>query len=138
MHTFLRHIAFGIALAVSIAAPALAQGDSVGMSVEIHDNQAMVDLGPMFLGQMLHVYADLAGFFIVLYLVLKIGSGTLRYPVLVLGLTFLATALLPSLFGHQYMWTVALVKSVGVILSLLWLLGILGLLGTPRPTEKTE
>ncbi len=103
-------------------------------NMEAGHTQMIVDIGPSYKGQMAHVYVDLLSFLIALFLVMKIGSGKIRYPILVLGLTFLATGLMPIILGHTYMWLVALVKSLGGMLAIIWFLQIFGLLGS-RKTE---
>ena len=83
-------------------------GGSMGMSI-----------GPVIYGQMVHVYFDLLIFIVALFLVIKIGSGKIRYPIITLALGFLVSALIPVFFGHSFMWLVALIKSGFGLLSIL-------------------
>ena len=86
----------------------MTMGGSMGMSI-----------GPVIYGQMVHVYFDLLIFIVALFLVIKIGSGKIRYPIITLALGFLVSALIPVFFGHGLMWLVALIKSGFGLLSIL-------------------
>ena len=106
-------------------------GDSMnmpGMTRSVDGRMQMfVDLGPALGGQMAHVYVDIIAFLITLFLVMKVGRGKIRYPILILGLTFLVSALIPLFFGHNLMWLVALIKSIGGMISIIWFISIFGL-----------
>ena len=88
--------------------------------------QMLVDFGPGFGGQMLHVYVDVLAFLVTLFLVMKLGMGKMRYPIMVLALTLLLTALIPVIWGHQWMWLIALLRSIGIIIAMIWLMVIFG------------
>lgn len=93
----------------------------VAEAMEMHGN-----MGPVIGGQMIHVYFDFLIFIIALFLVMKIGSGKIRYPIFILALGFLISALVPVVFGHGYMWLVALIKSSFGLLSVLLFIQVFG------------
>jgi len=128
------------------APPALAQLQNLGSNIIIHGpdaqhKQILIDAGPMIGNQMIHVYANFVAFLIAMYLFIMLKRGRIRYPILILGFTFLITGLIPVLFGHHLMWVTHVIETSGALLTLLAFLGIFGLLNIKKrkpPSEETD
>jgi hypothetical protein len=86
----------------------------------------MNGMGPLFYGQMAHIYVDFAAFLITMWLIVKIGSGSIRYPLFAIALAFLAAVLIPIIFGHGFMWFMALTKSIIAFIGVIWFIKIFG------------
>ena len=140
-------ILFTVLLITMSISPVLAQSDSMmeegvmemdGMMMGPDGRMQMtIDMGPALGGQMAHVYVDLVAFVISLYLVMKIGRGKIRNPIMLLGLGFLVSALIPLFFGHQFMWLIALVKSIAATFAMIWFMSVFGLL-KKAPTSSNQ
>jgi len=122
----LKKVIFSV-LILSLASVSFVLAQDQTMEEKMMDDQMVMggsmmmggSMGPVIFGQMLHVYFDLLIFIIASFLVIKIGSGKIRYPIIALALGFLVSALIPVLFGHGLMWLIALIKSGFGLLSIL-------------------
>ncbi|MBI4128329.1 MAG: hypothetical protein HY459_04680 [Parcubacteria group bacterium] len=83
-------------------------------------------VGPSLGGQPLHVFVDLLASLIALSLMLKMGTGKLKYPIFVFVIGYLTSALVRILGGYSYAWLVPLIKSFTDFIGLIWLFSLLG------------
>jgi len=106
--------------------------------MQMDQNMALsMSTGPLVAGQMIHVYVDLVAFFITMYLVIKIGTGKIRLPIVVFALAFLSAALIPLIWGHGAMWVMALVKSSLGFIGVLMFIQIFGGKSLLFPKKET-
>lgn len=87
--------------------------------------------GPMVGSAMLFTTVNFVAFLTTLILVLRIGTGRLGQPIFFIGLGFLVSALIPSVFGIENIWLVPLAQtffSLMGIVSMMHLFGVFRLL----------
>jgi len=89
--------------------------------------QIVVDLGPTIGDGMLFISLNLVAFLLSLILVLRIGTGKIGQPIFLIGLGFLFSGLIPTIFGVEYLWAVPLVQSLFSILGIIVFMKVLGI-----------
>lgn len=82
--------------------------------------------GPMIGQSMLYVAINLVVFLLTLLLVLRIGTGKIAQPILVISFGFLISAILPLIWGSDVLWVVPVVQSIFGLLGMLLFMQILG------------
>ena len=83
--------------------------------------------GPMVGQSFLFVVVNLLVFLVTLILVLRIGSGRIAGPILVIGFGFLTSAVLPLVWGSDVFWLVPLIQSFCGFLGILFFMQVLGI-----------
>ena len=82
----------------------------------------------------LFVIVNLLVFLATLLLVLRIGNGKIAQPILVIGFGFLASAVMPLIWGSDVFWLVPLIQSFCGLLGILLFMQVLGIftIGSPK------
>jgi hypothetical protein len=83
--------------------------------------------GPMVGQSMLFVSVNLLAFLLTLLVVLRIGTGKIAQPILVISLGFLASAIVPLFWGPELLWLIPLIQSLFGILGILLFMKVLGI-----------
>jgi len=82
--------------------------------------------GPMVGETLLFVAINLVVFLLTLLLVLRIGTGKIAQPLLVISLGFLASSVVPLFSGSSFLWLIPIIQSVFTMLGMVMFMYVLG------------
>ncbi|PIZ43740.1 hypothetical protein COY33_01060 [candidate division WWE3 bacterium CG_4_10_14_0_2_um_filter_42_7] len=84
----------------------------------------IANTGPLVGDAMLFTVVNFIAFLVTLLFVLKIGTGKIGQPIFFIGLSFLVSALIPSVFGVENIWLVPLSQTFFCLMGILSLTNI--------------
>ena len=83
-------------------------------------------LGPTIGATPAYVYLNLTAFLVILLFVLRIGSGKIAKATFLIGLGFLTSAVVPLIFGIEYLWLALIVNSLLTLIGVLSFMKVYG------------
>lgn len=103
-----------------------------------------ISTGPIIWDLLVFVPINMAAAFMALILIFRVGRGKLNIPIVFIGLGFLFSALVPVIFGYDYLWAVPITQTFFGVLSLIFFMKVFGVFtlmsrqGKPAFFKKKE